>query len=106
MPENGHATANAAVPRWQRNLKEHSCGLLSSTNQQVRMVPKHAELWYSLCVFPHREAFALARIQTSSAFRRETVNSVLHSCGTWFCGDESSARLAVSSAPGPSRLLQ
>jgi len=95
MPENGHATANAAVPRWQRNLKEHSFGLLSSTNQQVRLGPKYAELWYSLCVFPRREAFALARIQASSTFRRETANSVPHSCGSWFCGDKSSARLAV-----------
>jgi hypothetical protein len=65
-----------AVPRWQRDLKDTLWACYPSTIQQVRLVPKHPELWYSLCILPHRKAFALARIQKSSALRNETVNSV------------------------------
>jgi hypothetical protein len=68
VPENGHATANMAVPRWQLDLQNTPSACYLSTIQQVRQVQKRPEFWYSLCILPHCKVFALARIQRRARF--------------------------------------
>jgi hypothetical protein len=52
VPQNGHATANAAVPLWQFNY----AGCLSTphltTNQQVRLSLVRIALWQARCTIP------------------------------------------------------
>ena len=92
--QNGHATANPAVRRRQGDLKNTLFGLLS-LNRSISSVGSEARRALMLAMhFPYRKAFALDRIQTSSAFRSETVSSV-HTPASWFCGDEAGLRIAV-----------
>src|SRR3979490_3440897 len=64
MPQNGHSTANTAVPRWQRDLKNALSACYPPTNQQVRVVPNHVELWHPRCISPEREAFAMSEMRS------------------------------------------
>jgi hypothetical protein len=51
VPQNGHATANAAVPPWQSEKLRFPSAPYLTTNQQVRPFQEHQALWQAYCPF-------------------------------------------------------
>jgi hypothetical protein len=62
VPQNGHATANTAVPLWQWDLGSALSARHPTTNQVSSATLGTFRVWPQWCIFPEYEAFAMARV--------------------------------------------
>jgi hypothetical protein len=55
VPQNGHGTANPAVPPWQLDEAQHLPPLDLTANQQVLHFWEHFPHWHAHCTTPRVE---------------------------------------------------